>query len=185
MPDDHPAKTTLAQKAEHETKELLIVSGYLFVCYLAIMLFKNALLREAGLAALPLSIAAIKALILGKFILIGYVLPIGKRFGNRPLIWPTLNNAVAFLVLLCVLTVIEEVVVGYFHGRPPAAALTELGGIHLQETLAKIFIMFLVLIPFFAFRVLDDVVGEGKMARLFFVERGSLTYRPGGQPPAA
>jgi hypothetical protein len=31
--------------------------------------------------------------------------------------------------------------------------------------------MLLVLIPFFAFRILSDALGEGRLARMFFVER--------------
>ena len=34
--------------------------------------------------------------------------------------------------------------------------------------------MLLVLIPFFAFRVLGEALGEGRLARMFFVEREPL-----------
>jgi hypothetical protein len=39
----------------------------------------------------------------------------------------------------------------------------------LEETLAGYLIMLLVLIPFFAFRVLSDTLGEGRLERMFFV----------------
>jgi hypothetical protein len=37
--------------------------------------------------------------------------------------------------------------------------------------------MLLVLIPYFAFRVLDEGLGEGRLARMFFVERKPMARR--------
>ena len=42
---------------------------------------------------------------------------IGGRDISGPLIWPTLRRAFSFLVLLVVLTIIEEAVVGLLHDR--------------------------------------------------------------------
>jgi hypothetical protein len=104
---------------------------------------------------------------------------IGERFTDRPLIWPTLHKAFAFLVLLIVLTVIEEVVVGLFHHQSVAASLGELTGAKLYETLAGYIIMLLVLIPYIAWGVLDEALGEGRLARMFFVDRGWATSSSG------
>ena len=92
---------------------------------------------------------------------------VGGRDISGPLIWPTLRRAFAFLVLLVVLTIIEEAVVGLFHHRSIAASLGELFG--AQETLAGYLIM--LLIPFFAFRVLSEALGEGRLERMFFIAR--------------
>jgi hypothetical protein len=69
------------------------------------------------------------------------------------------------------MTIIEEAVVGMFHHRPIAASLGELVGPRLGETRAGFLIMLLVLIPFFAFRVLGEALGEGRLERMFFVDR--------------
>ena len=47
-------------------------------------------------------------------------------------------------------------------------------GAKLDETLAGIVILFMVLIPYFAIRVLSEALGEGRLARMFFVERESV-----------
>jgi hypothetical protein len=73
-----------------------------------------------------------------------------------------------------VLTIIEEAVVGLFRDRSITASLGDLFGTRLGETLAGYLIMLLVLIPFFAFRVLSQALGEGRLERMFFVERGSV-----------
>jgi hypothetical protein len=138
---------------------------------------KTAVLHAEGIEYAPWGIAIVKAVVLAKFMLLGDAMKIGVRFGARPLIWPTLYKAFAFLVLLIILTVIEEAVVGLFHHQSIAASLSELVGPRLEETLAGYLIMLLVLIPYFAFRVLGEALGEGRLTRMFFVERETMARR--------
>ncbi len=132
---------------------------------------KTAVLHTEGIEFSPWGIAIVKAVVLAKFMLLGDAMKLGERFTARPLIWPTLHKALAFLVLLIVLTIVEEAVVSLFHHRSIAASLGELVGARLEETLAGFLLMLLVLIPFFAFRVLNEALGGGRLARMFFVAR--------------
>lgn len=168
-------KATLGQRAVHEFKELAILTAYLYVTLGAVILMKAAVLHGAGVSFTPWGIAIVKALVLAKFMLVGRAMKIGERYTDRPLIWPTLYKSFAFLVLLVVLTVIEEVVVGLFHHQSVAASLGELTGAKLYETLAGYIIMLLVLIPYIAWGVLDEALGEGRLTRMFFVDRGWAT----------
>jgi len=172
------AKATPRQRAVHELKELAIVAVYLYITLGAVIVMKTAVLHDQGISFAPWGIAAVKSVLLAKFILLGRAMKIGERYTARPLIWPTLHKAFAFLVLLVVLTIIEEVVVGLFHRQSVAASLGELFGAKLYETLAGILIVLLVLIPYFAFHVLDEALGEGRLARMFFVERRPMSTRP-------
>ncbi|MFZ1090246.1 MAG: hypothetical protein WAN75_13430 [Xanthobacteraceae bacterium] len=103
--------------------------------------------------------------------LLGEAMRIGGRSTTGPLIWPTLQKAFGLLVLLIIMTIIEEAVVGLFHHRSIPASLGELFGSRLEETLAGYLIMLMVLLPYCAFRVLEEALGEGRLARMFFVER--------------
>jgi hypothetical protein len=165
-----PAKATLQQRAAHEIKELLILTVYLYVTLGAVIAVKTAVLHTEGIEFAPWGLAIVKALVLAKFILIGDAMKIGENHSG-PLIWPTLHKAFGFLVLLVILTIIEEAVVGLFHHRSITASLSDLAGPRLEETLAGYLIMLLVLIPYFAFQVLDDALGKGRLARMFFIER--------------
>jgi len=168
------AKATLQQRAMHELKELAIISAYLYVTLGAVIMMKTAVLRtEGGVEFIPWGIAIVKAVVLGKFVLLGNMLHLGGSDNTRPLIWPTLRRAFSFLVLLILLTIIEEVVVGLIHHRSIAESVGDLFGARLEETLAGYLIMLLVLIPFFAFRVLSEALGEGRLERMFFVDRES------------
>ena len=149
--------------AKHELRQFAIVFAYLFTVIGAISLFKTAVLHTQGIDYAFWGLSAIKAAVLAKFMLLGHAMKIGEGDTTSPLIWPTLHRALGFLVLLVILTVIEEIVVGLLHHRPTITSLGELYGTRLQETLAGYFIMLLVLIPYFAFRVLGE--------RMFFVTR--------------
>ena len=170
------AKAALRQRAMHELKELLLISLYLYVTLGAVIMIKTAVLQAEGINFSPWGLAIVKAVVLAKFMLLGEAMKIGEHT-TRPLIWPTLQKAFALLALLIILTIIEEVVVGLFHGHSIAASLSELGGPRLEETLAGFVVMLLVLIPYCAFRVLDVALGEGRLARMFFVHREPVERR--------
>jgi hypothetical protein len=170
-------KATLHHRAIHELKEFAILAVYLYITIGAVIMMKTAVLHTEGIDFAPWGIAIVKAMLLAKFMLVGRAMKIGERDTTSPLIWPTLYRAFAFLVLLIILTIIEEAVVGLFHHRSIAASLGELVGVRLEETLAGYLIMLLVLIPYFAFRVLGEALGEGRLARMFFVEREPMAQR--------
>jgi hypothetical protein len=171
------AKATLPQRATHELKEFAILAVYLYITIGAVIMMKTAVLHTEGVDFAPWGIAIVKAMLLAKFMLVGRAMKIGERDTTSSLIWPTLHRAFAFLVLLIILTIIEEAVVGLFHHRSIAASLGELAGVRLEETLAGYLIMLLVLVPYFAFRVLGEALGEGRLARMFFVEREPMARR--------
>jgi hypothetical protein len=171
MATETTVKATLPQRAIHEFKELAIVTLYLYITLGAVILFKAAVLHTHGVSFVPWGIAIVKAAVLAKFMLIGRAMKIGEHKTSSPLIWPTLHMAFAFLVLLVIMTIIEEAVVGLFHHQSIAASLGDLFGPRLEETLAGYLIMLLVLIPYSAFLVLGDAIGEGRLARMFFVQR--------------
>src|SRR6185312_3035079 len=165
------AKATPRQRVTHELTEFAILTAYLYVTLGAVILMKASVLHDQGIGFVPWGTAIIKAAVLAKFMLVGRAMKIGERYSTRPLIWPTLHKAAAFLILLVVLTIIEEVVIGLIHHPSVVASLNELIGTKRDETLAGIVILFMVLIPYFAIRVLSEALGDGTLARMFFVER--------------
>ena len=171
------AKATLRQRARHELTEFAILTAYLYITLGAVILMKVSVLHDQGIDFTPWGIAIVKAAVLAKFMLLGRAMHVGERYSTRPLIWPTLHKASAFLVLLVILTIIEAIVVGLFHHQSVAASLDELTGAKLDESLAGILILFMVLIPYVAIGVLSEALGEDRLARMFFVERESVPHR--------
>ena len=168
-------KLPLHQRAIDEFKELFVVTAYLFVTLAALNLMKAAVLHTHGVDYTLWGTAIVKALLLAKFVALGNAMKIGRhRDDSAPLVWPILHKALAFVVLLVVLTVAEEIVVGWFHQRSLQDSLADLFGRRLAETLAGILILLLVLIPWFAFEILAEQLGERKLVRMFFVDRNAL-----------
>jgi len=165
------ANVPISKRAVDELKEFLLIAAYLYVCFTALAYFKAAILQAHGIAFAPFGVAAIKALICAKFVSLGHAIHLGERHNMQALIWPTLRRSFAFLALLLVLNILEEVIVGYFHDRAVVDSIAAVAGGTIQQLVAASMVMLLILIPFFAFRSLGEVVGERNLFRLFFEPR--------------
>ncbi|SJM29218.1 hypothetical protein [Mesorhizobium delmotii] len=180
--NNHPSTKTIAQRAKNELREYAILSLYLFICFGALILYKAAILGEEGISYLPSGLAAIKALILAKFIMLGHMIRLGDRRRSR-IVYVIACKALSYLILLLVLSVVEEVIVGLVHGRTIAASLAEFGGDKLPQTLATSLIMLLILIPYLASREVNVALGEGRLWTLLFEHRpAQITESKGVKP---
>ena len=165
------SKESIGKKVSDELVEFAVIAAYLYVCFTALLFLKASILRAEGIPFAPFGFAAVKALICAKFASLGLALHVGERFKSLPLVWPTLYRSLAFLLLLVILSVIEDVVAGLIHDKRIADSLAEMGGGTPSQMIATVFVMFLILVPFFAFRVLGEAVGERNLVRVFFQPR--------------
>jgi len=161
-------KASLPDRLRHELREYAIVAIYLYVCFAVLVLYKDAVLREQGLSYMHLGFAAGKALILGKFMLIGEAAGIGSRFHARNLLTHIARKIVLFLLLLIILTVIEELIVGLIHGRTAGEVAADLERRSLLELTATCLYMLLVLTPYVAVRELGRALGPGTLHAALF-----------------
>jgi hypothetical protein len=169
-----PSTENVAKKLGHELQQYALISAYLYVCFGAIILYKVAILHGEGISYAPYGLAAVKALLLGKFMLMGHAIRLGDRYEKRRFIHIVAYKALLFLVALLILSVIEEAAVGVVHGRTFAASLAEVAGATLPQILASCLIMLLILIPYLTFRELDAVLGEGRLRQILFEHHAGL-----------
>jgi len=165
------SKSSLRERAIHELKEFVIIAAYLFVCFAAVAYFKASILKAQGVSFAPFGFAVAKALICAKFVSMGHIFHLGERFKSLPLIWPTLYKSFCFLALLVALNALEEIIVGLIHRRTISDSMAGFGGGTLDQLIAASLIGFLILVPFFAFRALGEVVGEHNLVQVFFSRR--------------
>jgi hypothetical protein len=177
MSSGESSKEPISKRITDEFIEFAIVAAYLYICFTALLFLKASILKAEGIPFAPFGFAALKALICAKFVLVGYAFHVGERFKNWPLVWPTLYRSVVFLLLLVVLNIAEDVVAGLIHTKRIADSLAEMAGGTPSQMLATVFVMFLILVPFFAFRVLGEAVGERNLVRVFFRPRGEFCRR--------
>ena len=171
MKNGSAAPPSIGERIASELREFAITAVYLYVYFAALAYLKSAILQAHDISFAGFGFAAAKALIFAKFVLMGRMFHIGERFKGEALIWPTLHKSFAFFALLFILNALEEVVVGLFHDRTIVESIAGLGGGTLNQLIASSFIGLLILIPFFAFRAIGDVVGERILVRLFFEPR--------------
>ncbi|WP_158822503.1 hypothetical protein [Granulicella sp. S156] len=170
MANEINTKTTLWQRAIRELKAFVLLTAYFYVTFGSVIFMKAAILHTHGIHYVAWGSAIVKAVLIAKFMLVGRALKIGEGYKGQPLIWPTLHKAFGFLLLLVIMTAIEEAVVGLFHHRSISAMVGELIGPRLGESVAEIVFLLLVLIPFVAFSVLADALGEVRLQKMFFTE---------------
>jgi hypothetical protein len=162
-----PKLATLSQRIRNESIEYLAISAYLYVCFGSLIFYKATVLHSDGIAFASFGIAIVKALVLGKFILVLHALKIGERKGGPSvLLADILKKSVLFVVFLIALTAVEEIIVGYFHGRTSQEVLSEMAGGTLPQAFAVTILMLLILIPYFTFRGVADRLGEGALWKL-------------------
>ena len=163
-------RASLKSKALHEAKEFFWIFVYLWLCFGVFILYKSLILAEHDIDYVGYGLAFVKALVLGKVILVAESLHVAERHKERPLIYPTLYKSVVFFVLLVLFSMLEHIVRGFFAHKPITESLSEIGGGSLPAILAGALVMFVVLVPFFAFREIGRVLGDNELYHLFFVD---------------
>jgi hypothetical protein len=170
--DASAKKPVLRERFRAELQEYMILAAYLYVCFTALAAFKAAILQAEGISFAPWAFAAIKALVCAKFLLLGRMFGIGDGLASKhPLILSTLYRSVGFLIVLGLLTVVEEIIMGYLRRESVAHSLGSIGGGTLWQFIATSVILLLLLVPWFAFRALGEVIGDETLVRLFFEPR--------------
>ena len=178
MNDTNKKKAGWKQKVIHEMIEYYINFLYLAIFFAVFAWYRRLILAEYQISYSNYGIAVIKALVLAKIITLRSVLCPGcGTFEERRLIFPTLYKAFLFTVWTGVFTLIEHTVRGFLYGKGLAGGLDELVSQSWHELAAGCLVIFFVFIPFFAVRELGQVLGEGRISKLFFQRRS--TMKPG------
>lgn len=175
---------SLWQRAADEAKRYLAFATYLIVVFGTLILFSiNIYARiDRDIPHYPgyhfYALGLLNALILAKFMLIAEAtklgsLNLGRRIGHRPLVYVVLYRALLFTAVLVAAYGLEEVLVGAWHGRAPSAVLPEVAG-GPRGVLTFAWVMFVVLLPYFAFQAIDRALGTGRLRDLLLRAQGRV-----------
>ncbi|MBV8672054.1 MAG: hypothetical protein JOZ33_01350, partial [Acidobacteriaceae bacterium] len=117
-------KGHLKERAIDSTKKFLIMTAYLWA-FLAIMsLHKTVVLAQNHINYEEQSFAIVNALVLAKFMLVADDLKVGRRFTDRPLIYPIVWASFVFAIILAFFHIAEHVALALLQGKPVAETLT-------------------------------------------------------------
>jgi hypothetical protein len=174
-------KGDLKKKIVHEVVEFWIIAGYLTLMFAAFTQYRRLILAAHDISYTNYGIAVIEALILGKVIMIGDALHLGRGLERKPLIYPTLYKTVVFTLFLAAFTLGEHMVKGLWHGKGLTGGLIDFFVNGPHEFIGNCLVVFVALIPFFGLREMGRVFGRDKMVDLFF-RRGAV-QGPGSPGP--
>jgi len=155
-------------------REFVALAIYLYVCFVALLLFKAVVLRGQAIVYAPYALALGKALLLAKFIIVGRKLGIGWPFASSTLVHKIIYNSMVFLVFLAVLSAIEHAIDAKVHHRTFSESLADLGGTP-GEIIVTSLLLLLVLIPYFAYGEINTVLpGRGKLFQVLWCRPDGL-----------
>ena len=153
--------------AVDETKKLFGIFAYLWVLLTLFSLYK-AFIFDEDILTYQQGFALINALALAKIVIVGQAIHVRDDSKGISLVYPILSKSARFAVLLTLFHAIEETGIGVWGGKTVVEAVPTIGDGTLQELLMTAIIIFIALIPFFAFIELEQVVEpEGSHTRLF------------------
>jgi len=159
------SKKSLKARAAYEVRELIMVVLYLMFFFCTLVTYSMVLQKAYDSAMANYGEALIKALVIGKIILIGEALKVGRKFESQPLLPFSAVKAFAYTLIVFAFHIVELLVVSLFHGSGLDSAFHN---VRLYDLLAKSFVVFSTFIPFFAFRELGRRLGEDKFKSLVF-----------------
>jgi hypothetical protein len=158
----------LKERAFEEVKRFVAIFLYLWVVFGLLSIHTSLVLSQRHLDYEEHTFAIINALVFAKVLLLGEELHLGRRFDNKPLIYPILYKCLVFSIVLICFHVVETVAVGVWHGNTIIASVPPLLGWNPKGLLAVAFTCFVLLLPFFGFREIARVMGRTEMRALLF-----------------
>ena len=164
-------ETSLKSRFASEMKQYALISLYLFVCFGVVLLYEasQSATKEAGLTAV--SMALVKALVIGKFILIGEALEPGTRISAPTMLHRVAWRTLGMVVVLIVFKLIEELVIGLVHSKGVAELLEEFEAQSWLGLLGPVLLMLIVLVPMMIALELDRALGEQGLRGLLLESR--------------
>ena len=156
-----------------ELKSFLAIVLYLWVVFGLYVLNESIVMGEAHINFASHGFALINAVVLGKVLLVAEDLNFADRFKDSPLVFPIVYKALAFSILFVVFHIAESILIGLFHGRRAIESFPAIGGGTPEGFVCATAIIFISLVPFFAFREIGRVIGEDRLWALLF-KRGAV-----------
>lgn len=159
------------KRAFGELRNLSITVMYIWVLLSVFGLYREIILKSYHINySTKFGFAFINAVILAKFMWLGEILHAGKKAARNALLYSTLWNAAVFAVILSICHILEEVLVGVWHGNSFAASFSEAVA-DPRDIFTTMLLVCVVLVPFFFAKGLIEILGKDEIKRLLLKAR--------------
>jgi hypothetical protein len=166
-------KRTWKQKLIHEFREYLINVIYMTLFFSAVIFYRRLVLAQHGIIIDDYFLGLIKALVIGKVVMIGGFLRISGKYEHKPLIIPTIYKAVLFTIWVMVFDIIEIYIKAFIKTPDLAEAFKELLHHFNPAWFGAAVVICVSFLPFFALKELSRLMGSGMLRALFFKKQAT------------
>ena len=157
----------------HEVVRFGLMFVYLWVVFGLFVLHERIIRGQMGLGFQAQGFALINALVLAKVMLVAEDLRLDRGLRGQPLAYAAAGEAALFAIVFIVFHVMERLAVGLWHGSTLADSVPAIGGGGFAGLISVAAIMFVMLIPYFAFRDLGRALGQEELRKLLFSSRNA------------
>ena len=161
-------RTGWRRRILHGLIEYWLIALYMAILFAVFTNYRRLILAHHLIIYEAYGVNVIKALVLGKVVLVAEELRLGRGFEDKPLIVPILYKSFLFTICVALFGVVESIIGSLIHGQGLTGAVDALVSEYTYEWLAETLVVFVTFIPFFAVRELNRVLGAGKINRLLF-----------------
>ena len=145
---------------------------YMAIFFGAFASYRRLLLAHYGISYEDYGIAVIRALVLGKVVLVAETLRLGQGYEDKPLIVPTLYKTLLFTVCVAIFDIAEGMLRALIGGLGLTGAVDEVMTRFNYEWLSRALVIFFAFLPLFAVGELRRVLGRG-VTDIFFQRRST------------
>ena len=157
---------TIKQKLIHEIVSYAAITAFLLIVLLLLKMYEQVVLDRYGIRPDDQSSLIVNALVLGKVILIAEVIRLGNRVSTIAPIFSIVIRSFLFALALFAFHVLEDILIAYWHGNPPFSGLSDFE--NYKQDLAVVTIMTIALLPYHAFKELQNATGNTKLISHLF-----------------
>ena len=173
---NHPG--TLKERALEELRAFWLIALYLWIFLGAFTTYRVLVLAETGVWYVHYGVALVEALIIAKVVLIGRMFSFSRRYEDRALYVSVAYKSVLFGLLAVLFGVIEHLIEGWVHHKGLFGGLEDMLSVGGYELAARVLMLMVAFVPFFAFWELGRVLGMKRLANIFFAKPGAESTSP-------
>ena len=163
------------EKAIEEFKQFIVIFVYLWAVFGLMSIHKSFVLAQRHLDYGEHAFAIVNALVFAKVVLVAEALGLGKRFRDKPLIYPVMYKCFLFTLVIIGFHMIEIASAGLWHHNSIENSLVVEGLGSVKGIFSVGIMSFVLLLPFFLFRELGRVLGHKE---LWDLDSQGQTERP-------
>ena len=157
----------MKEKAKEEGFEFLAISLYFAILLGALVNDRRIAMGEVGVPYAHYGYAVVEALVLGKLVLIGDALHLGRGNERRPLVVSALYKSLWFGAFVLTFLVIEHAIHALVEGQPLGPKLGALFA-RPATVISLVLLVIMAFIPFFMLREAGRQLGEERLWSLMF-----------------